>query len=66
MLGGGTGTLQVAEVTIHEFKIVAEHADQVLLQTHHQRMHPAVEDHVCTLPAHLGRGARWHILNVQR
>ena len=43
-----------AEVTIHEFKIVTEHADQVLLQTHHQRVHPAIEDHICPLPAHLG------------
>ena len=34
------GMAQMALVTIHEFKVVAEHADQVFLQTHHQRVDP--------------------------
>ena len=53
-------------MAIHEFEVVAEHADQVLLQAHHQRVHPAVEDGVGPFPAHLGGIAGRHILHMQR
>ena len=45
---------------------MAEHADQVLLQAHHQRVHPGIKDHVGPLPTHLGRIAGRHILHMQR
>ena len=56
----------MAAVAVHEFEVVAEHADQVLLQAHHQRVHPAVENHIRPLPAHLGGIAGGHILHMQR
>ena len=56
----------MAAMAFHEFEVVAEHADQVLLQAHHQRMHPGVEHHIGPLPAHLGREASRHILHMQR
>ena len=61
-----TGMAEVALVAIHEFEVVAEHADQVFLQSHHQRVHPVVEDHVCPFPAHLGAHPGGHVLHVHR
>ena len=55
----------MAHVAFYKFKVVAEHVEQVFLQTHHQGMYPAVEDGVCPLPAHLGGMARWHVLHMQ-
>jgi hypothetical protein len=40
---------------IVELEVLAEHRQQVLLQAHHQRMHPGVEEHVRALEAHLRR-----------
>ena len=56
----------MAAVAIHELEVVTEHADQMFLQAHHQRMHPAVEDHIGPLPTHLRRIAGRHVLHVQR
>ena len=56
---------QVAAVAVHEFEVVAEHADQVLLQPHQQRVHPGVEDHVGPLKTHLRGIAGRHILHMQ-
>ena len=50
----GSSFAQVAAVAIDELKIVAEHANQVLLQAHHQGMHPRIKDHIRPFPAHLG------------
>ena len=47
-----------------ELEVVAEHRQQVFLQTHHQRVYPRVEDHVGTFETHLRRVARREILNV--
>ena len=41
-------------VTIHKFEVVAEHPNQVLLQPHHQGMHPGIKDHVGPFRPHLG------------
>ena len=56
----------MAEVAVHKLEIVAEHADQVFLQAHHQRVHPGIKNHIRPLPTHLGRVAGRHILHVQR
>ena len=49
-----------------EFEVVAEHAEQMLFEAHHQRMHPGVEHHVGAFEAHLRRVARREILHVHR
>ena len=49
-----------------EFEILAEHRQQMLLQAHHQRMHPGVEHHVGAFEAHLRRIARREILHMHR
>ena len=56
---------EMAAMAIHELEVMAEHADQMFLQTHHQRVHPAVEDHIGPLPAHLRRIAGRYILHMQ-
>jgi hypothetical protein len=52
--GLGHSPLEMAEVAIDKLKVVAEHADQVFLQAHHQRVHPGIENHVGPLRTHLG------------
>ena len=47
-----------------EFKVFAEHAQQVLLQAHHQRMDPGVKQHIGTLKTHLRCVARGEILHM--
>ena len=47
-----------------EFEIVLEHAEQVLLQAHHERVNPGVEEHIGALVAHLWGVAGWEILDV--
>ena len=47
-----------------ELEVVAEHRQQMLLQAHHQRMDPGVEDDVGALEAHLRRVARREILHM--
>ena len=56
----------MAAVAIHEFEIVAEHADQMLLKAHHQRVYPGVEDDIRPLESHLRGVAGGHILHMQR
>ena len=51
---------------IVEFEILAEHRQQMLLQAHHQRMHPGVEEHVGAFEPHLRRIARREILHMHR
>ena len=47
-----------------KFGIVAEHRQEMLLEAHHQRMHPAVEQDVGALDPHLGRVAGGEVLDV--
>jgi hypothetical protein len=47
-----------------ELEVVAEHVEQVLLESHHQRVHPRVEQHVGALPPDLRRVAGRHVLHV--
>ena len=49
-----------------ELEVVAEHVEQVLLEPHHQRMDPGVEDDVGAFEAHLRRVARREVLHVHR
>ena len=49
-----------------EFDVVAEHAEQMFLEAHHQRMHPGIEDDVRAFEAHLRRVARREVLHVHR
>ena len=49
-----------------ELEILAEHAEKMLFEPHHERMHPSVEQHVRALEAHLRRIARREILHVDR
>ena len=51
-------------VFVGEFEILAEHGEQVLLQPHHQRVNPGIENHVGAFEAHLGRMAGGEILHV--
>jgi hypothetical protein len=51
---------------VGEFEVLAEHAQQVLFQTHGQRMNPAVENDIRTFVAHLRRVARREVLYVRR
>ena len=47
-----------------EFKVLAEHAQQVFFQAHHQRMDPGVKQHIGTFKTHLRCVARGEILYV--
>ena len=49
-----------------ELKIVAEHRQQMLLQPHHQRVDPRVEQDVGALEPHHRRIARGEVLDVDR
>ena len=49
-----------------ELEVLAEHPEQMLLQAHHQRMDPGVEEDVRALEAHLRRVARREVLHVDR
>ena len=49
-----------------ELKIFAEHAEQMLLKPHHQRMHPGIEKDVRALEPHLRRIAGREVLNMDR
>ena len=49
-----------------EFGVVAEHREQMLLEPHHQRMDPGVEDHIGAFEAHLRRIAGGEILHMHR
>ena len=49
-----------------ELEVFAEHAEQMLLEPHHQRMNPGVEQHIRALEAHLRRVSGGKILNVDR
>mgnify|MGYP003340275705 CR=1 FL=1 len=51
---------------IAEFKITAEHADEMFFQTHHQWVHKCVEEHIGALKTHLRGIARRKILHVHR
>jgi hypothetical protein len=68
LVGGGRAAM--AEMrrsgVIMEFEVAAEHLQQMLLKTHHQRMHPAVEDHIGAFVAHLRRVARGEVLHMHR
>ena len=57
MRGGGTFV---------ELKVFAEHAQQMLFQTHHQRMHPGVKQDVGTFKTHLRRIAGREVLHMDR
>ncbi len=65
---GGAGRVGVAEMrgggALAELAVLAEHRQQVLLQAHHQRVDPGVEQHVGALEAHLRRVARGEVLHV--
>ena len=58
----------VAEVRgrrlVVELEVIAEHVDQMFLEPHHQRVNPAVEDHVGAFEAHLRRIAGREILHM--
>lgn len=41
-------------IGIREFEVIAEHAQQMFFQTHHQRMHPGIKEHVGAFETHLG------------
>ena len=47
-----------------ELEVFAEHTQQVLFQTHHQRVHPSVKQDIGTLKAHLRRVTRREILHM--
>ena len=47
-----------------KLSIAPEHADQVLFQSHHERVHPGVEHHVGTFKTHLRRITRRKVLYV--
>src|SRR5271165_1856014 len=49
---------------VMELGIVAEHRQKMLLEAHHERMDPRVEQDVRTLEAHLWRVASREILNM--
>ncbi len=49
-----------------ELEIFAEHLKQMFFQTHHQRMHPGVENDVGAFEPHLRRIARRIILHMGR
>ncbi len=49
-----------------ELEVLPEHGDQVLLEPHHQRVDPGVEDDVGTLEPHLRRIPGRKILDVHR
>ena len=49
---------------IVKFKIITEHVEQMLLKTHHQWMHPCIEQHIRAFKAHLRRIARGKILHM--
>ena len=51
---------------IRKFEIVAEHGEQMLLQPHHQRMHPGVENDIGAFETHLRTVPRREILNMHR
>ena len=53
-------------MAVHELKVMAEHADQVFLQAHHQGVDPTVEDDVGPLPTHLRGVAGRHVLHMKR
>ena len=57
---------EMALVSVHKFKVVAEHADQVFLQTHHQWVHPVVENHIRPFPAHLRACPCGNVLHMHR
>ena len=59
------GTPQVRRCGVFvELDVALEHAQQVLFQPHHQRVHPGVEQHVRTFQAHLRRIAGGEVLHV--
>ena len=47
-----------------ELEVLAEHADQVLFQAHHQRVHPGVEQHISAFKTHLRGVAGGEVLHV--
>ena len=49
-----------------EFKILTEHAQQVLFQAHHERVHPGVKNDIGALKTHLRCIACREILHVNR
>ena len=49
-----------------EFLVLAEHRQEMLLESHHQRMNPGIEQHICAFEAHLRRISSGKILNVNR
>ena len=51
---------------IVEFKVFAEHVEQMFLQPHDQRVDPCVEEHIGAFDPHLRRVARREILDVDR
>ena len=48
-----------------ELEVLAEHRDQMLLEPHHQRMDPGVEDHVRPFPPHLRAIPRGDVLHME-
>eukprot|EP01136_Pigoraptor_vietnamica_P016177 Opistho-1_new@59960 len=68
--GSRRGLVRAAQVrgrgVFVEFGVAAEHADQVLFQAHHERVHPGVEQHVGALETHLRRVARGEVLHMHR
>ena len=49
-----------------KLEVIPEHVQKMLFQTHHQRMHPGVEQHVGAFESHLRRVARREVLHMHR
>ena len=49
-----------------KLKVFPEHAEQMLFKTHHERMHPGVEQNIRAFKSHLGRVACREILHMHR
>ena len=64
----GRGGRVAAEVrwrcAFMELKVFPEHPEKVLFETHHERMNPGVEKHICAFETHLRGVARGEILDV--
>ena len=63
--GCGFAQMRCAGVVV-KFAVVAEHAQQMFLQAHHQRMHPGVEDNVGAFKPHLRGVACRKVLHMHR
>ena len=64
--GRGMATQVGGGGTFVKFEILPEHAQQVLFESHHQWMHPGIEQDVGALESHLRCVARGEVLDMDR